>query len=140
MAVSQQFATAAWTGLQSFTGEYRFQIEFPRAAGEVIARLAGALKGGDVDVVCEDGSVRRMTYRFYMDNGMFRLNVPNDVLGVQWARANRDGVAMVSHGPEGGAPLRLAILQPGPEANEVIARSYVLNTWGRTSTRLYGWF
>jgi hypothetical protein len=139
-AVTDRFATTAWTGLQSFTGEYRFQVEFPRAAGEVVRRLVGAAPGGAVNVACEDGTVRVMRYRFYRDNGMFRLNVPNDVPGVAWARANKDGLAVVSRGPEGGARLRLAILMPGTDTKEVVARSYALNTWGRTRTRLYGWF
>jgi len=139
-AVGQQFATTAWTGLQSFTGEFRFQIEFPRAAGDVVSRLVGAAPGGDVGVLCDDGVVRTMRYRFYHDNAMFRLNVQNDVPGVAWARGHRDGLAVVSPGPGGPAVLRLRILMPGPDAHDVMARSYALNTWGRTRTRLYGWF
>ncbi len=139
-AVATSFAAASWTGLQSFTGEYRFQIEFPRSAGEVVRRLAGALPGDTVDVFCEDGQIHSMTYRFYHDNGMFRLNVPNTVPGVQWARANRDGIAVLERGPEGGAPLRLRILKPGNEMTEVMARSFALGTWDRTRTRPYGWY
>ncbi|MCX7031092.1 MAG: hypothetical protein NTU62_13380 [Spirochaetes bacterium] len=138
--VSQLFATTAWTGLESFTGEYAFQVEFPRAAGEVVARLARAGRQKTVDVQCEDTNVRKMTFRFYRDNGMFRLNVPNNVPGVDWARLNHDGVAVVSRGPEGGASLRLQILRPGPKVDDLLARSYALSSWGRTSTRVYGWF
>lgn len=140
MVVSQRFAAATWTGLQSFTGEYRFQIEFPRAAGEVIARLVGRRTDNELEVLCDDGIVRRMTYRFYEDNQMFRLNVPNDTPGVPWARTNHDGIALITRGPEGGATLRLSILRPGPEANEIMARSYALDSWDRTPTRLYGWY
>lgn len=139
-AVANAFAAAAWTGLQSFTGEYRFQIEFPRSAGEVVRRLAGALPADTVDVFCEDGQIHSMTYRFYHDNGMFRLNVPNTVPGVAWARAHRDGIAVLERGPEGGAPLRLRILKPGSELSDVMARSYALGTWDRTRTRPYGWY
>jgi hypothetical protein len=142
-AISLDFVVAAWTGLQSFTGEYRFQIEFPRTAGEVIRLLIGTciLPDGAVDVSCpDDGQTRTMQYRFYADNSMFRLNVPNDVPGITWARQHRDGAALVEQGPRGGAPIGLKILQPGLETSDIIGRSVALGTWGRTSTRLYGWF
>jgi hypothetical protein len=142
-SISAQFAVAAWAGLQSFTGEYRFQIEFPRDAGIVVRQLIGARAGpgGRLDVYCPaDGETRPMQYRYYEDNNMFRLNVPNETPGVEWARANRDGIAIVEQGPAGGAPLRLVVLMPGTETNDVVARSVALGTWGRTSTRVYGWF
>lgn len=142
-AVAEVFAVAAWTGLQSFTGEYRFQVEFPRQAGEVIEQIIGvsARRTGRFDVYCpEDGSVREMQYGFYSANSMFRLNVPNDVPGVAEARRTRDGVALVERGVPGGAPLRLRIIKPGAGMNEVVGRSAALGTWGRTPTRLFGWF
>lgn len=139
-AVDNAFAAAAWAGLQSYTGGFAFQVEFPRLAGQVVNRLAGGMKGNRVDVYCEDGQIHSMTYRFYDDNAMFRLNVPNGVPVVAWARENHDGIALVERGPEGGAPLRLRILMPGQEATEAMARSYALGTWGRTPTRLYGWY
>ena len=88
----------------------------------------------------DTGSTREMTYRFYDDNGMFRLNIPNDVDGVTWARADHDGIALVSRGPEGGPALRLKILRPGQEVTEAMARSFALGTWGRTRTLAYGWY
>src|SRR5206468_10068032 len=97
-AIATGVAEAAWAGLQSFTGEFRFQIEFPRAAGEVISRLIGEHRtaGGIVDVLCPgDGETRSMQYRFYADNSMFRLNVHNDVPNVQWVREHHDGIALV---------------------------------------------
>ena len=142
-ALAADFAVAAWAGLQSFTGEYRFQIEFPRDAGKVISDLIGSRiqPDGGVDVYCPaDGTTRRMQYRFYAANSMFRLNVPNDVPGVSWARAHREGLAVVEQGPPGGGPLRLRILTPGAESGDIVARSAALGTWGRTTTRSYGWF
>ena len=142
-ALKATFALAAWTGLQSFTGEYRFQVEFPRAAGTVIRQLVGAHAHADgrVDVyVPDDGAVRQMQYRYYTNNGMFRLNIPNDTPGVGWARANRGGIAVVEQGLWGGAPLRLRILKPGDEEREVVGKSVALGTWGKTSTRAYGWY
>lgn len=142
-ALASEFAIGAWAGLQSFTGEYTFQVEFPKAAGKVIAQL---LKGhkqthGRVAVFCEDDNVpRQMHYGFYSDNSMFRLNIPNEVPGVAWARKNRDGIALVEKGPPGGAPLRLRVLKPNPQAGEIVGRSVALGTWGRTTTRTYGWF
>lgn len=140
--IRTEAAAAAWAGLESFTGEYRFQVEFPRDAGLVLNRLIGLAAGGnrEIDVLCEDGNVRTMRYRYYLDNAMFRLNIPNDTPGVAWARENKTGIALVSSYDEPNALLRLQILRPGREVNEVIGRSAALGTWGKTPTRLYGWF
>jgi hypothetical protein len=142
-ALSTAFAVAAWAGLQSFTGEYRFQVEFPRDAGKVISRLmpTNVQSDGKLDVYCpDDQTTRSMQYRFYRDNGMFRFNIPNDVPGVAWARQHKDGLALVEQGPAGGARLRIRLLPPGAEASEIVGRSAVLGTWGRTPTRTYGWY
>jgi len=142
-AVEPGFAVAAWAGLESFTGEFRFQVEFPRRAGEVVSRLVHGRAGrhGHVEVYCpDDGTTRQMQYRFYADNSMFRLNIPNDVPGVTWARQHRVGLAVVESGPAGGAPVRLRILRPGRKADDVAGRSAALGTWGKTPTRTYGWF
>jgi PLD-like domain len=137
-AIPTSTATVGWAGLQSFTGEYQFQIEFPRAAGEVIQSLIGAGAAANVDVECED-AVRAMNFHYYRDNSMFRLNVPFDVPNVAWARQNRNGIAVVSRGEPGGAPIKLRILRPSGKMREIIGRSVALGTWGKTSTRLYGW-
>ena len=81
-----------------------------------------------------------MKFSFYKDNSMFRLNIPNDIKGVDWARKNKEGIALVEAGPVGGAPVRLSLFCPGIEANEVIARSHALGSWGKTTSRLYGWY
>jgi HKD family nuclease len=142
-ALRADFAAAAWAGLQSFTGEYRFQVEFPRNAGKVVSQLirAHVQADGRIDVYCpDDGNTRSMQYKFYKHNGMFRFNVPNEVPGVAWARAHKDGLAIVEQGPPGGAPLRIRLLKPGADASEIVGRSAALGTWGRTSTRSYGWY
>lgn len=142
-AIDDQFAVCAWAGLQSFTGEFRFQVEFPKDAGRVVSQLVAKqrARGGKVNVYCpDDGITRPMQYAYYRDNGMFRLNIPNDVPGVDWARAHRDGIALVESGPAGGAPLRLRLLRPGDAASEVVAKSIALGAWGKTTTRGYGWF
>ena len=142
-AYPADFAVAAWVGLQTFTGEYRFQVEFPRTAGQVVSHIVHShlRAGGWLDVYCSDDSITRpMQYRFYENNGMFRLNIPNEVPGVSWARKHRDGIAIVERGPRGGAPLRLRILKSGAEEGEVLRRSVTLGTWHRTPTRAYGWY
>lgn len=142
-ALGTEFAVAAWAGLQSFTGEYRFQVEFPKGAGSVVNQLVRAYAEADgrIDVYCpDDETTRSMQYKFYLHNSMFRLNVPNDVPGVVWAREHKDGVAVVEKGPAGGAPLRIRLLKPGADASEVVGRSVLLGTWGRTTTRAYGWY
>jgi PLD-like domain len=139
-SIATAAAAAAWTGLESFTGEYRFQIEFPRDAGEVLKRMLGHIGVESVGVLCEDGIVRNMRYRYYEDNAMYRLNVPNDTPGVTWARENHAGVAMVEAHQGEDAPLRFRIIRPGKDMREVMGRSVALGTWGKTTTRLYGWF
>jgi HKD family nuclease len=142
-AIGAEFAVAAWAGLQSFTGEYRFQVEFPKSAGKVINQLirSHVQADGRIDVYCpDDETTRPMQYKFYQDNSMFRLNVPNDVPGVEWAREHKDGLAIVEQGLSGGAPLRIRLLKPGADANEIVSRSAALGTWGKTSTRSYGWY
>lgn len=142
-ALGTDFAVAAWAGLQSFTGGFRFQLEFPKAAAAVIRRLIprSRQKKAKVDVFCpDDGTTRSMQYGFYEDNGMFRLNIPNDAPGVGWARVHKDGIAFIERGPTGGAPLRLRIMEPSAEVTEIIGRSVALGTWGRTPTRIFGWF
>lgn len=142
-ALGTDFAIAAWAGLQSFTGEYRFQVEFPKGAGKIISQLISsyAQADGRIDVFCpDDKTTRQMQYKFYSNNSMFRLNVPNDVPGVAWAREHKDGLAIVEQGLPGGAPLRIKFLKPGADASEIVGRSAALGTWGRTPTRTYGWY
>jgi hypothetical protein len=132
-------ATAAWAGLQSFTGDYNLQVEFPRDAGEVLkALLAKGSQGGSVQLLCSDGQTREFKFRYYAHNGMFRLNVPNATPLVDWVRANHDGIAVVE--ASDGTPTTFQIMQPGGTLSRVAARSYALGTWGATSTRQYGWY
>lgn len=140
--VKSDFAACVWAELRSFTGEYAFQVEFPQAAGQVLRRFVHGKLSSDnrVDVQCEDEQIRQMTSRYYPDNGMYRLNIPVSVPNVNWARAHKQGIALVQRGAEGGAPISLRILIPGGELNEVIHRSVAMGTWGKTRTRLYGWF
>ena len=94
-AISVKAASAAWVGLRSSTGGYRFQIEFPRKIGEVfkeIIRASGSAR--EILVLCEDGQIHRMTYDYY-ENAMYRLNVPNDVPGVEDARNLHKGVGLI---------------------------------------------
>ena len=139
-ALSEVAASVAWAGLQSFTGEYRLQVEFPRGAGEVLRRIFGNLAGDDsVEMLCTDGVTREFKYRYYTANGMFRLNIPNDVPLVAWAREHKRGVAYVEHrGTQEG--LQFEIVQPGQAMDEIVDRSLALGTWGRTPTRPYGWY
>lgn len=137
-ALGETYAITAWAGLESFTGEYTFQVEFPQAAGRVVRRLIAGT-GTSVDLECSDGLVRKMMFRFYKDNGMFRLNIPNDVPGVAWAREHHRGVAVVT-GDSPHSALRLDIITLSNDLDDTVARSLALGTWGKTPTRLYGWF
>ena len=139
-AISEAAASAAWAGLQSFTGEYNLQVEFPKEAGLVLRRIFENLSQDEsIDILCADGEVLTFKYRFYEDNGMFRLNIPNSTPLVAWTREHKQGIAYVEHDEEAGI-LNFAIIQPGQPMIDVVDRSLALGTWGRTPTRLYGWY
>jgi HKD family nuclease len=137
--ISDAVASVAWAGLQSFTGEYNLQVEFPKESGLVLRRVFGKpSKDGSIEILCADGVTRTFKFKFYDDNGMFRLNVPNSVPLVDWVRANKAGIAYIEHDETGVLSFR--ILRPGQPVTDVVDRSLALGTWGRTPTRLYGWY
>ena len=70
---------------------------------------------------------------------MFRLNIPNVTPLVAWARENKEGIAYVEYS-EGRGALYFEILPPGQPMMDIVDRSLALGTWGRTPTRLYGWY
>jgi phospholipase D-like protein len=129
------YATGAWAGLESFTGEYALQVEFPRSAGEVLRNRVG--ENVTLNVLCADGSYRPMLLRYYEDNAMFRLNIPNETPDADWVREHQQGIAVVEI-MNGQVSVRL--LRPGFDADQIIAKSAALGSWGRTATRLYGWY
>jgi hypothetical protein len=130
------YSRAAWAGLQSFTGEYTLQVEFPRRAGDALAVMLGT-RDGIVEIDCVDNIRRQMRYRYYVDNGMYRLNVPNDVPGVEWARSNHSGALLVLRGDEGIPAVEVI---SGNRLEEVEERSRALGYLGQTGTRPYGWY
>lgn len=132
---------AAWAGLQSFTGDYTLQVEFPQAAGRVLRDIfLGLGLGQNVPIVCSDGVTRVMRYRYYDDNAMFRLNIPNDVPGAAQARQSHSGIAMVELETGAQPTLRLSIIHQNQAIDDIARRSEALGTWGKTTTRAYGWF
>ena len=105
----------------------------------MLLRMFGHLSQDDtIDMLCADGEVRTFKYRFYEHNGMFRLNIPNATPLVAWARENKQGIAYVEYS-EGRGALYFEIVPPGQPMMDIVDRSLVLGTWGRTPTRLYGW-
>lgn len=153
-ALRHQDADTVWVGLQTSTGEFSFQPEFPRVVGDMVLRIIESdgvqlVSHGsgnrerlvaDVQVLCSDGQTRPMTFTYYRHNSMRRLNIPNEVPNAEWARANRDGIAVLSKSEEGPSNLTLEIVRAGEDADEYVRRSFVLGTWGVTPTRAYGWF
>lgn len=135
-AVEASACATVWVGLQSFTGEHRFQVEIPGRAGRALSGILGT-SNGVVSIRCTDGLTRDVRYAYYKDNGMYRMNLPNDVPLVDWARTNKSGILLVSH--DALDQLYMGILR-GDEEIEVQSRSYALGTWGATSTRRYGWY
>ena len=138
--ISEAVASVAWAGLQSFTGEYNLQLEFPKEAGLVLRRVFGKpSKDGTIDILCVDGVVRTFKYKYYDHNGMFRLNIPNSTPLVDWARASKAGIGYVEHDEDSGG-LYFEIVQPSQAMMDIVDRSLALGTWGKTTTRLYGWY
>ena len=135
-AILPAYSRAAWAGLESFTGEYTLQVEFPRRAGDALAVMLGT-HDGVVEINCVDNIRRQMTYRYYVDNGMYRLNVPNEVPGVEWARANHSGALLVLRGDDGIPAVEVISAN---RLEEVAERSKALGYWGQTTTRQYGWY
>lgn len=140
-AISEAAASVAWAGLQSFTGEYNLQVEFPKEAGLVLQRIFAAPAQGTVDIqiLCADGEVRPFSFGFYRRNGMYRLNIPNATPLVGWARKHKDGIALVEYNEADGG-LCFEILRPGERMTDIVGRSLALGTWGKTPKRLYGWY
>lgn len=132
------YASAAWTGLESFTGEHTFQVEFPKKAGEALSSILGT-KSGDVDIDCVDGETRLMGFRYYQENGMYRLNVPNDVPLVKWARNTKKGALLVWKDDCGNPRIKAEIIR-GQKLEDVVLRSEMIGTLGETSTRSFGWY
>jgi hypothetical protein len=132
-------ATVAWAGLESFTGEHAFQVEFPRQAGKAMSNILGATRDR-VDILCADGKTRKMVFRYYDANGMYRLNVPNDVPLVEWARLKHSGILCVRSEQSNSAPTVRAEILRDQDAKDVVLRSKLLSGYGRTSTREYGWY
>jgi hypothetical protein len=133
--IAARLCNGVWAGLQSFTGEHTFQVEFPRQAGEALGGLLRT-SGRRIPVECTDGVIRHVTFRYYRDNGMYRLNVPNDMPLVAWARAQQRGALLILRDRD---HIQAEIIR-GWRLEEVSDRSVALGTWGRTTTRQYGWF
>ena len=139
--ISEVTASVVWAGLQSFTGEYKLQVEFPKQAGLVLHRICKKIsQHGEVQMHCVDNKPRDFKYKFYEHNGMFRLNIPNETPSVGWVREHRQGIAYVEYNEEADF-LYFGILQPSqPMMDDIVDRSLALGSWGRTPTRLYGWY
>ena len=137
--VETRHAVAVWAGLESFTGEHTFQVEFPKKAGEVLRNLFGRIEG-EVPIECSDGQTRSMVFRYYEDNGMYRLNVPNDMPLVDWARQEKRGALVVwQESAEAHGNFHAQVLR-GSRLREIVSRSKELGAFGKTATREYGWY
>lgn len=137
---SPEYGSVAWVGLESFTGEARFQLEFPRDPAEVLRGMIDSVQNNiEIAVLCPNGETREMLYSWYDDNQMDRLNIPNDVQGVQQAREEESGLAVFRDVEHSEALIKLDIIHDEEEIEEIVERSEREGTWGETSTRQYGW-
>ena len=139
--ISEATASLVWAGLRSFTGARTFQVEFPKEAGQVLQRIFAdhTQVAAAVPILCSDGEVRTFKFGFYGNNRMFRLNIPNATPLVEWARKRKDGIAFVEYNEANGG-LYFEILRQGERMEDIVGRSFAFGTWGRTRTRLYGWY
>lgn len=129
--------STVWVGLESFTGEHTFQVEIPGKAGVALNNMLGS-KQGTVDMEFSDGSRRNVVFKYYSRNGMYRLNIPNDVPLVDFARG-KNKCALVVTTTQDKKHFYAEIIK-GDTLEELQDKSFVLGTWGETVTRKYGWF
>lgn len=140
-AIHPDTANASWAGLETFTGDYTLQLEFPKRAALVLRRLISEAGGGaTVEMLCDDSVVREVNCNYYPDNGMYRVNIPNEVPGAENARAKRRGIAIIEKVEGTTKKLKLSVIDNSKAVKEVRNRSLALGTIGKTSTRFYGWF
>ena len=138
-AIEKNGASTAWSELKTFTGEHTFQLEMPKNLAGVIGNILSKTDpDGTINIMCSDGGIRKFKFGYYGNNGMFRLNIPNDVPNARWARAEKQGIAVVELQDGGG--IYFEIIRPSSRLHDVVDHSLALGTWGRTSTRLYGWY
>lgn len=132
-------AKAVWVGLETQTGERRFQPEIPKKAAAILRTIVGD-PPVTFDALCADGTIRPVLFEYYSSNDMHRLNVPNDVPGVDDARTRLTGIALVERDDAASPPLSIAVIIDAGDVERVEERSVVLGTWDATPTRFYGWY
>lgn len=137
--IEPRLCNGVFVGLETFTGEHAFQVEFPKKAAEAL-RTIFETNAGQLPISCADGEVRHMIFRYYGDNGMYRINVPNSMPLVSWAREQRQGMLLIWQSNESGIKTIHAKIVKGHEQDELIRRASALGTLGRTRTRNFGWF
>lgn len=138
-ATSRLGATSVWCGLETFTGEYDLQVEFPKAVGDILSAIVPQGPNNKVDFLCDDGQIRSMTFKYYNSNSMWRLNIQNDVPLVQEVRNDPRGIALVEK-TKGAETLRLRMLRSVTKIEDIKSLSAAVGQLGETTTRFYGWF
>ena len=136
-AISRESAKATWAGLKSFTGDYMLQVEFPKRVAGILRRLIADAGGGKtVSMLCADDVVREINCSYYENNGMYRVNIPNDVPGAQNARATKSGIAIIEKITGATKKLRLTVVAETKQLEEALTRSFALGTLGKTSNKI----
>lgn len=134
-----RYAEAAWVGMDTSTGDYTYQLGLPqKVASVILAMIEGDQE--ECDVLCSDDIIRTMSLKFYSDNQMHRINIPNDVPGISRAREEGEGFALFERIDRDEVDFQLTILHDEETQQELIGRSSNEGTIEETPTRLYGWF
>lgn len=140
-AIPPGSANATWAGLESFTGDFTLQVEFPSRVATILRRLITNAGGGTkVPMLCGDGVVRDINCSYYEDNGMYRVNIPHDVPGAENARATKSGIVIIEKIDGSTKNLKLTVVANSKLVEQARTRSFALGTLGKTSTRFYGWY
>ena len=140
-AISRESAKATWAGLEMFTGDYMLQVEFPKRVAGILRRLIADAGGGKtVSMLCADDVVREINCSYYENNGMYRVNIPNDVPGRQTHARTKSGIAIIEKITGATKKLRLTVVAETKQLEEALTRSFALGTLGKTSTKFYGWY
>jgi len=129
--------STVWIGLESFTGERRFQAELPKKAAAALNSM-GVKDGDIIKLEFSNGLSKDVLYKYYPSNSMFRLNLPNEMPGVKSVKLNKEG-ALVINMNRNNKTFHAEIVS-GDTLQEIERKSYALDTWGKTTKRKYGWF
>ena len=131
-------AKVSWVGLETITGEYQFQLEFPRESGLALQRLFDKVSKDNVAQIFYEGEGSfEFTLRVYQNNQK-RLGCKPSVPMVEWIRENKRGIMKIEYRASLHR-LYYKVLTDEKEIAHLIKETEQLGNLDHTSTRKCGW-